>query len=407
MKIILSLLLSLSIGTSFGGAFTTYSTSNGLMNNSVNCIEQGSRFIWIGTNRGINRIVFEGTKPVKISPRGTSVPVTCIEDDNEIIWVGLKGRGVYRMPKKNYKFLGFRKDILGDKTVISIKKNTTTVEIITSEKKKYTFDIGKVTYKEESVALPQNKIDFKSNNKNIQLQKGVLVRYNDATKSYRSFAKKISPTQGLGFKEGYLMATKNGLVYYSPSSDTIKFESPSFALANFSLNGTDTIANKLDLGWDEHVFHYNFNYTELGDKENIKLTYQVTGTKSLTETVNAAKGIVLKDLEYGSYQITITAENTLGIKASNEITYSFSIANPLKDSIWEYLFIVAVILIWTLLIIKIVASKYKKNILILEDALLEKTNRLNKIELGKYNFCLLYTSPSPRDGLLSRMPSSA
>jgi len=24
-----------------------------------------------------------------------------------------------------------------------------------------------------------------------------------------------------------------------------------------------------------------------------------------------------------------------------------------------------------------------------------------------YSFCLLYTSPSPRDGLLSRMPSSA
>ena len=27
--------------------------------------------------------------------------------------------------------------------------------------------------------------------------------------------------------------------------------------------------------------------------------------------------------------------------------------------------------------------------------------------LGKFNDCLLYTSPSPRDGLLSRMPSSA
>ena len=26
---------------------------------------------------------------------------------------------------------------------------------------------------------------------------------------------------------------------------------------------------------------------------------------------------------------------------------------------------------------------------------------------GKYTDCLLYTSPSPRDGLLSRMPSSA
>ena len=27
--------------------------------------------------------------------------------------------------------------------------------------------------------------------------------------------------------------------------------------------------------------------------------------------------------------------------------------------------------------------------------------------LNKYGYCLLYTSPSPRDGLLSRMPSSA
>ena len=28
-------------------------------------------------------------------------------------------------------------------------------------------------------------------------------------------------------------------------------------------------------------------------------------------------------------------------------------------------------------------------------------------KLGGYKICLLYTSPSPRDGLLSRMPSSA
>ena len=28
-------------------------------------------------------------------------------------------------------------------------------------------------------------------------------------------------------------------------------------------------------------------------------------------------------------------------------------------------------------------------------------------ENGRYYICLLYTSPSPRDGLLSRMPSSA
>ena len=33
--------------------------------------------------------------------------------------------------------------------------------------------------------------------------------------------------------------------------------------------------------------------------------------------------------------------------------------------------------------------------------------QLNKIEKILFCSCLLYTSPSPRDGLLSRMPSSA
>ena len=32
---------------------------------------------------------------------------------------------------------------------------------------------------------------------------------------------------------------------------------------------------------------------------------------------------------------------------------------------------------------------------------------LTHYKIGEYKDCLLYTSPSPRDGLLSRMPSSA
>ena len=51
----------------------------------------------------------------------------------------------------------------------------------------------------------------------------------------------------------------------------------------------------------------------------------------------------------------------------------------------------------------------------LEDVTEEQTTDLDKLLEGKINvslptyfsLCLLYTSPSPRDGLLSRMPSSA
>ena len=33
--------------------------------------------------------------------------------------------------------------------------------------------------------------------------------------------------------------------------------------------------------------------------------------------------------------------------------------------------------------------------------------KIDGVSYGSYIVCLLYTSPSPRDGLLSRMPSSA
>ena len=40
-------------------------------------------------------------------------------------------------------------------------------------------------------------------------------------------------------------------------------------------------------------------------------------------------------------------------------------------------------------------------------AVVERFNRTLKTKMYRYFTCLLYTSPSPRDGLLSRMPSSA
>ena len=42
--------------------------------------------------------------------------------------------------------------------------------------------------------------------------------------------------------------------------------------------------------------------------------------------------------------------------------------------------------------------------LVLQEAYL---NKFSAMDIYESVFCLLYTSPSPRDGLLSRMPSSA
>ena len=41
------------------------------------------------------------------------------------------------------------------------------------------------------------------------------------------------------------------------------------------------------------------------------------------------------------------------------------------------------------------------------DLIIKIANIKKILEIGTFTGCLLYTSPSPRDGLLSRMPSSA
>ena len=59
---------------------------------------------------------------------------------------------------------------------------------------------------------------------------------------------------------------------------------------------------------------------------------------------------------------------------------------------------------------KIIATYKKKkcNVVVISSAMSGVTNELvNKSKSLSNNFCLLYTSPSPRDLSTSRMPSSA
>ena len=52
-----------------------------------------------------------------------------------------------------------------------------------------------------------------------------------------------------------------------------------------------------------------------------------------------------------------------------------------------------------------IPKKKIKNLDELETFIQTKSAWVTQVTL--YSYCLLYTSPSPRDGLLSRMPSSA
>lgn len=364
--------------------FTVYTSNSGLIHSNVHCVEQGEKYIWIGTNAGINRISFKGNVPIQFSKRGTSVPVTALEDDGEVIWAGLKGKGVYQMLKKNYKLIGFRKDVLGDKEILNIERLKKGLIVFTPGQK-FVFSFGKQEYSVSNINFEKYNPNIEIDGKMIKNNEGVLSRFNPETKSFRLFKGTINARAHLNWKNGVLFATAKGLYLYNPNNDTIQFGSPKLELLNFQLNGADTSATELELNWDDYIFNYHFQFKELGSPNQITLFYTLNdGSDLIEKTALASEGIEIRGLGHGTYQLEVRAKNHNGIESKNTLNYSFSIANPLRDSIWIYIIIIVSIGLWTVIVTSITKAKFKKDMRVLEDALLEKTNKLNQIEKSKY-----------------------
>lgn len=383
MKLLI-LLFSVFSFIAAGSPFTIYNTKSGLIHSDVHCIVGGEKFIWIGTNAGINRVLFQGTKPIQFSKRETSVPVTALENDGDIMWAGLKGKGVYQMIKKNYKLIGFRKDVLGGKEIIKIKRVKKGLVVFTISQK-FRFDFGKEKYSVVDYINSEYSPTIKIKDKILKINNGGLSRYNIDTKSFRAFKYFIEARDYLSWDNGILIAASKGLVFYNPENDSIRFGTSKLELLEFKLNSRDTNPIELDLDWGQHTLNYSFTFEELGSPGKISLSYTLKNGDNLIEnTVSALDGIELSDLEHGAYSLSVMAKNDIGIVSKNKLRFRFSIANPFVDSIWRYLIIILSIVVWTIIIALIIRAKFKKDMEILEVALLEKTNKLNQIERAKY-----------------------
>lgn len=364
--------------------FTEYGKNSEIIHPQVNCIEQGKDFVWIGTNGGINRVVISNNEVVKFSPRGTSVPVLSIADDNDILWVGLNGKGVYKMPKNNYKFIGFRKDVLGDKTITRLEKEGDNLRVFTPENT-YVFDVKANTYKVLKSEAFSYAPKIKVKKKTLKVLDGEVLRYNEPTQTSKSFNTKFKVFCHLVRNESVIFGSNKGLQFYNSNKDTISFKSPAIALKSTILNGTDTALHGAKLPWDEHIIQLDFDFIELGAAEEITLTSTIKGPdgkKELTQLASAP--YALKNLEYGDYSVKITAKNDIGVTSENTLQLNFSIANPTTSIVLEYLLYFVIITAWTVGVILVTQRKLKRDIRVLEDALLEKTNKLNQLEKGNY-----------------------
>ena len=95
-------------------------------------------------------------------------------------------------------------------------------------------------------------------------------------------------------------------------------------------------------------------------------------------------------------KVVANADNTTGHVWDEDLTES---NNPMPRW-WMWLFVITIVFGLLYLVAYPGLGSY-------EGELRWSTRSEYTSEVDKANNCLLYTSPSPRDGLLSRMPSSA
>ena len=87
-----------------------------------------------------------------------------------------------------------------------------------------------------------------------------------------------------------------------------------------------------------------------------------------------------------------------------KISENTSVSMPIRNMLMIIGGVVAGVIAYTELTGRLTSLETSRELF--EADLLKKSEQL-PTDQEQYMFCLLYTSPSPRDGLLSRMPSSA
>lgn len=137
MRIFVSVLLGFIVHTGFSEESDVVKNQNGLLSQSINCIEASGFALWVGSDKGINRVEIDGDSVTQVSSRQTTKPVLSICDDNKFLWVGIAQKGLYLFNKKTYKFEGKFKKELGSKHIISLKKEANQLFVQTKSNEFY------------------------------------------------------------------------------------------------------------------------------------------------------------------------------------------------------------------------------------------------------------------------------
>lgn len=357
------------IGTNKGGLmkfdinteqFEQFTDKEGLGSNQVYTIFNDSKNrMWLGMLSG-PLTMYDGTTFKTFTEKDgypSKFTLSITEDANGNIWFGAFDMGIYKYDGSTFKNYT-TKDGLSSNTPFLLTTDDKNNLWIGSG-----LGVDKFNLKDETV-------------KHYEREDGFL-------------GVEINPNAVCKDKDGSLwFGSIIGLVKYNSKNEKNNEIEPITTIKNPRLFfETAEIPEDHVFGWNNNHFTFDFIGTSLTNPKRVKYKYMLAGLDSTWSPVTKANSVTYPDLQPGEYTFLVKSCNNDGKWNSEPVSFHFVITPPFWKRLWFWASCGVAGLILIILFIKWREAKLRKENIILEKKVAERTEtiRHQNIELEKKN----------------------
>ncbi|MFH1004998.1 MAG: two-component regulator propeller domain-containing protein [Bacteroidota bacterium] len=357
------------IGTNKGGLlkfdintekFKQFTSEDGMESNQIYTIFRDSKNrMWFGTLSG-NLTMYDGSvfKTFTDKEKYPSKFTLCItEDGNGNIWFGTFDMGIYKYDGNTFKNYS---------TADGLSSNTPFLLI-------------------------------SDNKNNLWIGTGLGVdRFNLKDEIFKHYEKgdgflgiEINPNAVCKDKNGALwFGSIIGLVKYNSKMEKNNLIEPITTIKNPRLFFQDVeIPIDHTFSWNRSHFTFDFIGTSLTNPKRVKYRYMLEGLDKEWSPIVKENSVTYPHLNHGEYTFKVRSCNNDGVWNTEPVTFHFIITPPFWKTTWFWVASGIIALIFIILFIKLRERKLKKENLILEQKVVERTEviRQQNVELENKN----------------------
>lgn len=372
-----------------------YSTKNGLGSDEVYSIcSDGKGGVWIATNKGgvskfdVNTATFTNYS-VK-DGLGSNQVYTIFKDSKGNLWFGVLGGFLTMYDGKTFKKYSDKDGYKSQFTISITEDDKGNMWFGTYENGLYSYD-GKEfkNYTSDdgaSTDSPFMLVADKRNNLWIGTSKGI-DKFNLNDKKFKHYSKEdgflgieINPNAAFRDKEGNLwFGSLIGLVKYNSRKEKNNLVEPVIYLKSPRLFFEKTsFPSGQVFSYDQNHITFDFVGASLTNPKRVKYQYKLEGLDQNWSPVIGDNYVTYPNLPPGDYEFKVIAANNDGIWNSEPATYKFTIKPPFYKTPWFYAAMGILLVILVIAYMKFRERKLRKENLVLEQKVTERTEELRK-----------------------------